>query len=168
MQNRDCPDRTCVIEKAREFFENISNPNLSINDCSEALKYLVHLIADLHQPLHLGNRKDRGGNNIRIIFRGKQTNLHALWDSGLVNIDEDNLLQYANFAVRRVTDPEKLIWTQSKIIDWANESRKQALDTAYNTKIMSTGTLYVFSIVILQKSRTNSLTNFNLEFHSSC
>ena len=92
------------------------------------------MVADLHQPLHLGNRKDRGGNNIRIIFQGRETNLHALWDSGLVNINNDNLPQYVSLLVQRMSHSDQLLWNQSKILDWANESRRYALDIAYNTK----------------------------------
>lgn len=49
-----------------------------------ALKYLVHLVADVHQPLHAGFADDRGGNQFQVQAYGHGTNLHALWDSGLV------------------------------------------------------------------------------------
>lgn len=51
---------------------------------AEALKYLVHLVADLHQPLHCGYKDDAGGNRIRVSFGATDTNLHALWDTHLV------------------------------------------------------------------------------------
>ena len=61
------------------------------------------MIAGLHQPLHLGNSEQRDGNNIRIIFRGRQTKLYALWNSGFVNINEDHLLQYASLLAQGVS-----------------------------------------------------------------
>ena len=48
------------------------------------LKFLVHFIGDIHQPLHCGFKKDKGGNTIKVHFNHKQTELHALWDSGLI------------------------------------------------------------------------------------
>lgn len=50
-----------------------------------ALKFVVHLVGDVHQPLHTGRAEDQGGNRIKVTFRGKETNLHSLWDSGLLD-----------------------------------------------------------------------------------
>jgi hypothetical protein len=49
-----------------------------------ALKMVVHLVGDMHQPLHVGRSEDRGGNDIHVLFEGDSTNLHAVWDSGLI------------------------------------------------------------------------------------
>lgn len=55
-----------------------------------ALKYLVHMVADVHQPLHAGYRDDKGGNTYQVQAFGRGSNLHALWDSGLIkSLDED-------------------------------------------------------------------------------
>jgi len=130
-----------VVEKVREFSEVLSLSSSPLQDQLEALKYLVHFVADLHQPLHLGNRKDRGENKIQINFRGRKTNLHALWDSGLVNTVDDNLIQYARRLGQRISPIDQLLWAQSDLVDWTNESRKQALMSAYDKEIMSTGVL---------------------------
>lgn len=50
----------------------------------KALKYVVHFVADVHQPLHAGFADDRGGNSHQLQAYGRGTNLHALWDSGLI------------------------------------------------------------------------------------
>lgn len=52
---------------------------------AEALIFVVHLVGDIHQPLHSGRAEDRGGNDIKLTYRGKDTNLHSLWDSGLLD-----------------------------------------------------------------------------------
>lgn len=150
LQRRDCPSGECVVAKVREFSAKLARSGSSLKGQLEALKYLVHFVADLHQPLHLGNRTDRGGNKIRIIFRGRETNLHALWDSGLVNTDEDNLLPYALRLAQRVSPTDKLLWVQPGSVDWANESREQALDVAYDKGIMSTG---ILTKAYIQKAR---------------
>jgi len=50
-----------------------------------ALKFIVHIVGDAHQPLHTGHAEDKGGNDIKLKYRGKDTNLHSLWDSGLID-----------------------------------------------------------------------------------
>jgi S1/P1 Nuclease len=50
-----------------------------------ALKYVVHIVGDIHQPMHTGHAEDKGGNDIKLKYRGKDTNLHSLWDSGLID-----------------------------------------------------------------------------------
>ncbi|KMP12093.1 hypothetical protein UZ36_02010 [Candidatus Nitromaritima sp. SCGC AAA799-C22] len=140
VRERDCPQGDCVVEKVREFSKALSEDSLR-HERIESVKYLVHLVADLHQPLHLGNKKDRGGNKIQIVHRGETTNLHALWDSGLVYSAGENLLQYAHRLDRRVSKDNRLLWTRSGVVDWANESREQALDLAYDRQVTATGIL---------------------------
>ena len=48
-----------------------------------ALRFSIHIVQDLHQPLHVGNGRDRGGNRHLVKFRGRRSNLHWVWDTGL-------------------------------------------------------------------------------------
>ncbi len=52
---------------------------------AEALKYIVHFVGDLHQPMHVSREEDKGGNTIQLNYDGNGTNLHALWDSKLID-----------------------------------------------------------------------------------
>ena len=130
-KNRDCPDGTCVVEKIRNFIRTLVEERLSLAQRKEALMYLIHFIGDVHQPLHLGNAKDRGGNNTRVSFRGKSTNLHALWDGKLIHLGGKNLIQYSRNLSLRASSSESVKWNSSKIPEWANESRGFALNHAY-------------------------------------
>ena len=60
------------------------------------LKFIVHFVGDAHQPMHISRAADRGGNLIHITFLGKATNLHSLWDSGLLNDDQRDFNQLAS------------------------------------------------------------------------
>ena len=80
---RDCPDRACVTEKIHEFSSILSSTPL--RERKDALKFLVHFVGDVHQPLHLGNLKDRGGGTLRFLYKGKVASLHYLWDGGLID-----------------------------------------------------------------------------------
>jgi hypothetical protein len=81
---RDCPDGKCVVG-AIERQIAVLKSNAPDRAKLTALKYLVHFVADIHQPLHAGYSDDKGGNKYQIRFMSKGTNLHALWDSGLID-----------------------------------------------------------------------------------
>ena len=62
-----------------------------------ALKFLVHLIGDLHQPLHVGKKSDRGGNKIKVKWFGEETNLHQVWDSKMIQLQELSYIEYSDY-----------------------------------------------------------------------
>jgi len=81
---RDCADGQCVVAaiEAQIAVLGSAAPDL---DRLQALKYIVHLVADLHQPLHAAFADDRGGNRYQVQAFGKGSNLHMVWDLGLVD-----------------------------------------------------------------------------------
>ncbi len=86
-----------------------------------ALKFLDHLIGDLHQPLHTGHKADQGGNKIKVEYFGQPSNLHAVWDSGLIDSSQLSYTELVNFIE---TDNNELIKKiqNSTVSDWINES----------------------------------------------
>lgn len=120
---RDCPSGACVIEKIHEFTDVLTDRTASLKKRKTALKYLVHFVGDLHQPLHMGNKKDRGGGTLSFSYKGKSASLHYLWDGGLVDWGREFF---------PVSEAEALSWNESSVVDWANESRSLALKVAYN------------------------------------
>lgn len=149
-RDRDCADGACVVEKIKKYTRILKGRGVSEKTKKEALMYLVHFVGDVHQPLHLGNAKDRGGNNIALGFKGRSTNLHALWDGGLIYLAGKSLVQYADDLRRRVTAREAESWRFSQVTEWANESRVLALDHAYVLEGPGRGTL---SKRYIEKSR---------------
>lgn len=81
---RDCPDRGCVVSAVQRFRDEVRDTTLPIEKRREALMFLVHFVGDLHQPLHGGRAEDRGGNDIAVTFYGRETNLHRIWDSSIL------------------------------------------------------------------------------------
>ena len=102
------------------------------NQRLEALKYLVHFIGDVHQPLHASNNNDRGGNEVPVTFMRRQTNLHIVWDTGIlepaVKGDERG---YAMQLTRSITQAELTQWSQGDPISWANGSHDMAASVVY-------------------------------------
>ncbi len=127
--DRDCPKKACVTEKINEFSRVLADRSVAVKKRKDALKYLVHFVGDVHQPLHLGNKKDRGGGTLHFPYKGKLVSLHYLWDGGLLDWSGTSLLEYATRLNSRL--PEVSSWNTSSVSDWANESRRLALATAY-------------------------------------
>ena len=86
-----------------------------------ALKFIVHLVGDLHQPMHVSRSEDQGGNKIRVTFLGKPGNLHGLWDSGL---PEHEGLSYEQLASKVDQASRRQIrrWQQDDPLTWLYES----------------------------------------------
>lgn len=80
---RDCPDGQCAVA-AIDAQMAILRSHAPDQQKLQALKFVVHIVGDLHQPLHAGFGDDRGGNLYQVQFAGRGTNLHALWDHDIV------------------------------------------------------------------------------------
>ena len=95
------------------------------------LLILMHLIGDLHQPLHDGYGSDKGGNTDQVSFMNKGTNIHAVWDSEIINYKNvaiNDCIQFNNYTPKELAALDKL-----DIVEWMNESRS-LLDKVYDYK----------------------------------
>ncbi len=77
---RDCPGGQCVVGAIDHYASVLDDRTRGDAERAEALRFLVHFVGDVHQPLHAGYRSDRGGNNHQVQIDGKGSNLHAVWD----------------------------------------------------------------------------------------
>jgi hypothetical protein len=98
----------------------------------KAFKFLVHLVADVHQPMHLGNEKDRGGNKITVLFRNKRTNLHRVWDHDLIFLKGRTQAQFARYLNAAITAENQKRWRGGTPEEWSNEARAWVLDYGYS------------------------------------
>lgn len=81
---RHCANGDCVVEAIRAQTAILSDAKRSKAERLQALKFVVHFIGDVHQPLHAGYGRDKGGNDFQVNLDGRGTNLHSLWDSGML------------------------------------------------------------------------------------
>ena len=95
------------------------------------LKVLVHLIGDLHQPLHVGNGTDRGGNDVRVEWFGDRSNLHRVWDSEMINSKQLSFTELADFIDDGLDETIIEEWQSTHWYDWAIESQS-LLDQVYD------------------------------------
>jgi hypothetical protein len=90
---RDCPDAKCLVAAINKQVDVLAS-DASDEKRLHALKYVIHFVGDVHQPLHAGYGDDRGGNNFHLQEFMHSSNLHAVWDTGLIrylNLDTDGL-----------------------------------------------------------------------------
>lgn len=108
--------------KALKKCENdLRDPSKSTDEKVFALKFIVHLVGDIHQPMHVSRAEDKGGNTIKVTFNGQPANLHSLWDSRLI---EHQGLNYEQLAIRydRATPAQIKQWQSDDIMKWLYES----------------------------------------------
>ncbi|MGJ5818687.1 S1/P1 nuclease [Paludibaculum fermentans] len=126
-----CPETGCVVGRIPEMESRLRNQNLAQRDRAEALKFLVHLMSDMHQPLHVGEKHDRGGNDVKVVFFGKPSNLHSVWDSSILELA---LQKDANLKAALGRKPgyfERRRLAKGSLEDWAWQSRDVSRDVVY-------------------------------------
>ncbi|EAQ99854.1 S1/P1 nuclease [Maribacter sp. HTCC2170] len=121
-------DLVVGIQKCRAMVENEHN---SKEDRVFYLKLLIHLIGDLHQPMHVGRYEDKGGNDIQVQWFGNGSNLHRVWDANMIN---DYGMSYSELAssLPELDKKEKKAIQNGTILDWVHESQEIA-DKLYDS-----------------------------------
>jgi hypothetical protein len=112
------------------FRATLQDPGASRAQKQLALRFSIHIVQDIHQPFHVGNGRDRGGNNIKIKYFGEESNLHRLWDSGLIQRAgwrDSAWISHLRASLSPATVEE---WSLTQPIDWIAESA-QLRDRAY-------------------------------------
>jgi len=84
----------------------------------------LHLIGDLHQPMHVGGGGDQGGNFCKVTWHGRATNLHRVWDSDMIGQTDLSFTELAAFASEGRSREQAKAWQAGTPRDWAAESRK--------------------------------------------
>ena len=140
-RSRDCKYSDCVIERVEKFREILADKDARKTDRQRALKWLVHLVGDMHQPLHCAERLDGDGNpdhggNLRKVYfleETRQSNLHEVWDTKLIvhRLGETDLSDYAGQLNSRITEEQAVAWRKGSAKAWANESHKAAVEHVY-------------------------------------
>ena len=111
-----------VLEAMQRFEAVLRDPQATLQAKREALKFMVHFVGDVHQPLHVGRRADRGGNQIEVMWFSDKTNLHSTWDSHLIDNEKLSFSEFAEF-IDHPTLEELKTWQSGTYADWVRESK---------------------------------------------
>ncbi len=130
--------------KALKNKDKLSKAKIKLN-----ILYLLHLIGDLHQPLHVGYGHDKGGNTVQLNYKGKGTNLHSFWDSGIINYQNISLkdcLKAKSYTTNEIKALQKM-----NLVTWGNDSRT-LLGAVYDYRKAKVSDVYAAkSGVLIQK-----------------
>jgi len=133
---RDCARYDCVSQAIQRYALDLNDSNTRPDDRKEALMFLGHFVADIHQPLHVGNGEDLGGNRINVYLSedkiGEPINLHAMWDHELLKRNDVFSRNNQQLLLKRIKEGgyDKNIET-TNISVWAAESHQLARGFAY-------------------------------------
>jgi len=127
------PAQDCIVDKIEEFFAELQNPDTPPAERLLALKFLIHFIGDLHQPLHTADHADRGGNCVALSPSpdGVDKNLHAYWDVGAVTALGSSAPEIAAHLDADITKEDLSSWTRGDARTWALESFALGQKDAY-------------------------------------
>jgi hypothetical protein len=155
---RDCPNQACVTGRVAYFAKLLGDRNADPSKRRDALKFVIHFVADLHQPLHttvapldpqraarakaMGGREeiaclkkkaanDHGGNCLDVRIDGRAGNLHAFWDDAIVAALSPDADTAAQMLIRNT--PATAPIAAGSLTDWTNQSHSLAVRVAYNT-----------------------------------
>lgn len=111
-----------AVTAIKAQLETLKSPSASKADKALALKILIHVVGDLHQPMHMGHATDLGGNRVKVQFFGRDSNLHSVWDGSI--LESGHKWSYTEWCdqIDRVTDEESESLAYGSIDDWAKET----------------------------------------------
>ncbi len=117
-----------AVEKQLAIFRDRQK---SREDRREALEFVIHFVGDLHEPLHCGQREDRGGNSIPVLFQGRRINLHAAWDGEIYDTGGETPARHAAGLLEGLQPAERDRIMRGCPYDWAVESHRIDRDFVY-------------------------------------
>ncbi len=116
--------------KMQFLIVELKKPKLSKANKLLYLRMLIHIIEDVHQPLHTGHTSDKGGNDIKVTWMNNPSNLHSVWDSGIIDSQQLSYTEYAA-AINHTTAAQRAQWQKAPISQWLFESN-QIADKLYS------------------------------------
>jgi len=128
----DGPADDCVVDKIQSFAAELTSPATDLEEQIAALKFLLHFIGDMHQPLHSSDDNDRGGNDKRVSAVGfRAGNLHHFWDTEFVDQLGSSTKAIASDLIGHISKTQEQQWQTGNLTDWAQESFGVAKNDAY-------------------------------------
>ena len=116
------PEEGDAVTALTQFTQTLRDANASKSDKQLALRFAIHIIGDLHQPFHAGNGTDRGGNDVRVKWFNRSTNMHALWDTGLIEHEKLSYSEWTDWLVARISRNQLKSWSTTDPHVWIAES----------------------------------------------
>lgn len=112
-----------AVEKVNEFIALLKAGKASEEEQLNALRFLVHFVGDLHQPLHVGNGTDKGGNDVKLEWFRERSNLHRVWDSAMIDHTQYSYTEYAQQLQLGLSKADVVKLLNPDVMSFVNHSR---------------------------------------------
>ena len=131
LKSRDCPDQLCATEAIKKYALELGDLQADTRKRQQAFAWLCHLVGDLHQPLHAGFARDRGGNDFDVTYSGEQMNLHDFWDRALIEDRAGDWQDLIGVVSKFPTVQTADNWTPLMVDRWTEESHQLVQQELY-------------------------------------
>ena len=118
----DEPGKGYIVPKLRECMNVLGDRDRPVEERRFALRFLVHLVEDLHMPLHVGENHDEGGNDLQVRWFDRGSNLHRVWDVGIIDRAGRGEAGWLDDLIAMDTPEARLEAQRGSVEDWATES----------------------------------------------
>jgi hypothetical protein len=118
------PPEGNAVTALEMFTKQLKSKKASLEEKQLALRFIVHIVGDLHQPFHAGNGTDKGGNDVKLQFFWEDSNLHRVWDSGLIDRENLSYTEWTNKLSRKISSQQAKEWMEVNPKVWIAESAK--------------------------------------------
>ena len=134
--NRDCkldPQKgDCVLAALVRYRDQVLSPNSTPGQRAFALKFIIHLVGDMHQPLHCADDNDLGGGRVSVTWFGKSFSLHKVWDSKIIDRPQLSDEEFVQGLIDGSTAQDMKEMRNGNLLQWALESHQLAREFAYD------------------------------------
>lgn len=110
-----------VYNKTMWLIKELKNKKLPKDKQAFYLKLLIHFIGDIHQPMHTARATDRGGNSVKVGWFNESSNLHTIWDTKLIDMQQLSYTEYASW-INHPSAADKTKWQKQPVSEWVWES----------------------------------------------
>jgi hypothetical protein len=116
------PPEGDAVTALKRFSATVRDPRAPLAERQKALRFIIHVVGDLSQPLHVGRAGDRGGNDVKVSWFGEPTNLHTVWDTTLVDNQKLSYTELSDWLMGDLTPGQLRDWSSPEPLQWIADS----------------------------------------------
>jgi len=114
-----------AFTKIKLMVAALKNSSLNMETKRMYVRLLIHIVGDVHQPMHVSHEEDYGGNKIKVTWFGQNTNLHAVWDEKLIDMQQLSYTEYTK-TINYTTPEQVKLWQREPMDSWFYQSYQLA------------------------------------------
>lgn len=129
---RDCKGGNCAVARAAAAMKTLADKSQPREARVEALKWLINLMGDIHQPLRCGDDGSDHGRNVKVLLGGKEANLFDIWENRVIKSMRKDVPQLVSMFSIRISPERRKQWSNGTLAGWCEETARVAKESAYD------------------------------------